>query len=148
MTKEREVTIMNWSYFDKFEVLTGKYLPDFGEGDNMATQVTTAVCKLVYKWYNDGDVYDNVHSGMRGWANNISSYANWLHAYTTAGDVLERIFGCFYDNEYEDILAALADALLTSEALEAYAKCDKTGSVYQCDGPFAFEESGYEEEEE
>ena len=46
----------------------------------MASQLVTAVNKLVYKWYNDGDVYDNIHS-LDNWANDLSSYANWPYKY-------------------------------------------------------------------
>ena len=51
-----------WSYFDKFETINDRYLPSQGEGETKATQVVTAVTKLVYKWYNDGDVYDNTYA--------------------------------------------------------------------------------------
>ena len=61
-----------WSYFNKFKELNNKYLPDMGEGETKATQVVTAVTKLVYKWYNDGDVYDNTYM-MKGWCNDLSS---------------------------------------------------------------------------
>ena len=47
------------SAFDKFEPIIDKYMPDIGEGDSLASQMVTAVNKLIYKWYNDGDVYDN-----------------------------------------------------------------------------------------
>ena len=41
--------------------LLDKYLPDEGEGKTMATQAVTAMCKIVYRWYNDGDVFDNTY---------------------------------------------------------------------------------------
>ena len=46
---------VDWGYYDnaKFEELNGKYLPERGEGETKATQIITAVNKLVYKWYND-----------------------------------------------------------------------------------------------
>lgn len=71
---------VDWSYFNKFDRANDEYLPSTGEGDTMATQVCTAVTKLVYKWYNDGDVFDNSY-GLEGWANDLSSYANWLYKY-------------------------------------------------------------------
>ena len=137
---------MNWDYFDKFEPITDKYLPAEGEGENTATQIVTAVTKLVYKWYNDGDVYDNTH-GMTGWCNDLSSYANWLHMHTSVGGILERIFeiGSDYD-AYEAILADIADALLKEEYLDRMANIVSFGSIYDCDGPFRFEE--YEDDDE
>ena len=66
---------VDWNYYDKIEALIDKYMSDRGEGENKASQTVTAINKLVYKWYNDGDVYDNTHY-LDGWANDISSYAN------------------------------------------------------------------------
>lgn len=52
---------ITWSSFDEKETneLEDKYLPNSGEGDNMATQAVTATSKLIYKYFNDGDVFDN-----------------------------------------------------------------------------------------
>lgn len=136
-----------WSYFDKFEEITNKYLPACGEGDTMATQVVTAVNKLVYKWYNDGDVYDN--SGyLKGWLNDLSSYANWLYQNIAVNEILERVWNCKDDGEYEDLLAALANYCLTDELLDVLAEKPKVGSIYECDGPFAFDISEDDEDEE
>ena len=74
-------------YLDKFNALIEEYMPWRGEGDTKASQVATAVNKLIYKWWNDGDVFDNVHSGMDGWVNDLSSYANWLEKNTTVADL-------------------------------------------------------------
>lgn len=138
---------MNWDYFDSFHELNTKYLPTRGEGDTQATQICTAVNKLVYKWYNDGDVYDNVRSPMTGWLNDLSSYANWMWNNTRAGDVLERIFICADGEEYEDLLVDLADMLLTKEVLEHADTLPKTGSVYKCDGPFEFSDEEDEDDD-
>ena len=90
---------VDWDYYDRFNELNDKYLPSQGEGETEATQAITAINKLVYKWYNDGDVYDNVNSGLSGWANDLSSYANWLHKNIDgASEILERIFELRYGN--------------------------------------------------
>ena len=103
----------------------------------MATQICTAVNKLIYKWYNDGDVFDNTYK-LDGWANDLSSYANWLYKWVKGTqEILDRI--CTADeNTYEQILKDLADTLLTKESLEYYAKLPAVGSVYVCDGKFEF----------
>jgi len=141
---------MEWSYFDKpeFQMVNGKYLPDMGEGDNMATQIVTAVNKLVYKWYNDGDVYDNTRY-MTGWCNDLSSYANWLHKHVPgATALLESVWDCHTDDEYEDLLAGLADMLLDDEDLEHAARRPKVDSIYDCDGPFEFNEMEDDDDED
>lgn len=152
-TENRITEGVDWDYFNKFSDIDKKYLPSQGEGDNMATQTVTAITKLVYKWYNDGDVYDNSNpAGLTGWANDLSSYANWLAKYIDgAKDILDRIFNINYgdDGEYEEILKDLCDEYETEEFLERMAKQEKVGSIYDCDGPYSFDESrNYDDEEE
>ena len=137
---------MEWNYFDKFDAITDKYLPERGEGSNRASQAVTAVCKLVYKWYNDGDVYDNT-CNMTGWANDLSSYANWLARYAGVKQILDGIWECADGEAYERILAGLADAVLDAEKLEHMSELPTVGSVYECDGEYRFEER-YEEDED
>ena len=137
--------MVDWDYFDRFKEVNNEYLPDRGEGETKATQIVTAVNKLVYKWYNDGDVFDNTY-GLDGWCNDLSSYANWLYDNTEeAPDILNRITDICRGDEYEELLKDLADVLLDTEFLEKETG-PATGSIYDCEGPFHFEE--YEEEEE
>ena len=102
---------VDWGYYDKFEDVNDNYLPYKGEGATKAMQITTAVNKLVYKYYNDGDVFDNTHY-LSGWANDLSSYANWLYYHTDARDILDKIIHCMTNEDYEDLLKELADKLL------------------------------------
>ena len=139
----------DWEYFNQFEAVTDAYLPARGEGDTLASQIVTAVCKIVYKWYNDGDVYDNTRY-LDGWANDLSSYANWLYKYAPLPGLvatLESVWDCYNGGEYEDILAEIADICLDPDILKELSESPKQGSVYECDGPFVFEEN-YEEEDE
>lgn len=129
---------VDWSYFDRFQITNDRYLPVRGEGSTKASQIVTAVTKLVYKWYNDGDVYDNRYF-MDGWCNDLSSYANWLVKYTDAGEILYRISDCRNDSDYEELLKDLADKFLDMEDLERQ-ETPAEGSIYDCDGPFVFEE--------
>lgn len=135
---------ISWDYFNKFEDINQKYLPDRGEGETIATQIVTAINKLIYKWYNDGDVFDNTYY-MEGWWNNLSSYANWLSQIPGCYEILEKIKVCRTDFEYETILKNLADNYLNKNYLKNYEKTEKLGSIYECDGPFRFEE--YQEDE-
>ena len=52
MNRVLEHAEVEWSAFDKFEPIIDKYMPDIGEGDSLASQMVTAVNKLIYKWYN------------------------------------------------------------------------------------------------
>lgn len=139
---------VDWSYFRKFEPFNRQYLPDRGEGDTLATQAATAVTKLVYKWYNDGDVYDNQH-GMQGWANDLSTYANWLLAHVGgAGRILSKIYNCHSDEDYEHILKDLADFVYDENKLAQLNEMPAEGSVYEEDGPFVFKDYDDDDDEE
>lgn len=138
---------VDWGYYDKFDSVNDKYLPSYGEGESLASQVVTAVNKLIYKWYNDGDVFDNVHSGLSGWCNDLSSYANWLYSHVPqCGSTLKSINDCSEDEEYENLLKDLADMLMTEDFLSSIEDSPKNGTIYSCSGPFMFSES-YEEDD-
>lgn len=139
---------VDWSYFDRFKQVNERYLPDRGEGSTMATQTVTAVNKLVYKWYNDGDVYDNTHS-LSGWCNDLSSYANWLYANNDErmkGLMLE-IYDASSESDYEDLLKKIVDLMLDEEDLEKKNNEGTRGSIYECDGPFQFVDYCEEDED-
>lgn len=145
---------VDWSYYDnRFDGVNDKYLPMRGEGETKATQIVTAVNKLVYKWYNDGDVFDNTHY-LDGWANDLSSYANWLYYHTESKVILDKIVHCFNNSDYEDLLKELADKLLNEEYLAEANKVKKTETIYNCIGKFKFVEDEedyddyYDEDEE
>ena len=135
-----------WDYYDKFEKINEKYLPVRGEGETKATQIVTAVNKLVYKWYNDGDVYDNTYL-LDGWWNDLSSYANWLDENVPfVSRILHGISGCKNHSDYEDLLKDLTDKLLDKDFLAEQDKLEKIGTIYKCDGSFEFRE--YEEDDD
>lgn len=137
-----------WHYFDKFDIICDQYLPARGEGDTMASQIVTAVCKLVYKWYNDGDVFDNTYL-LEGWWNDLSDFANWLYKNVPeSSDILISIGNCSSDGDYENLLKDLADTLLDETLLNEYAQFAKSGTVYSCAGPFKFVEDDEDEEED
>lgn len=136
---------VDWNYYDKFEGVLRMYLPDRGEGDTLASQCVTAINKLVYKWYNDGDVFDNNYL-LEGWANDLSSYANWLYKYIPrASYILDDIQDC-NENEYSYLLKSLADTFLDEEFLADISNMPAEGSIYDCDGPYSF--SLYQDDED
>ncbi len=138
-----------WEDFDRFNEVEKKYLPVQGEGETMATQAVTATTKLIYKWFNDGDVYDNVNSPMDGWCNDLSSYANWLATHVNGAEtILAKIFKCYSESEYTEILYALAVVVYNAEKLEKMNQLEKIGSIYKCDGVFEFNDNPYEDEDD
>lgn len=140
---------VDWGYYDKFDKLSDKYLPVRGEGETKATQIVTAVNKLVYKWYNDGDVFDNTYH-LEGWWNDLSSYANWLYKHTNVEvqNILDKISSCLWNEEYEDLLKELTDTLFNEEYLLIQNKLEKECSIYTCEGKFKFEELQDDDEDD
>lgn len=137
---------MEWDSFSRWAWADAKYLPARGEGETMATQAVTAIAKLVYKWYNDGDVYDNTHY-MDGWCNDLSSYANWLRRYVPGADgILDGISKCCLYDEYEALLYNLCEMVETEEYLAELNERPKVGSIYDCDGPYKFVENDDDED--
>lgn len=139
------------SEYDIYNSLLNEYLPSSGEGESKGEQLVTAVNKLIYKWYNDGDVFDNT-AYLSGWANDLSSYANWIYKYVpSARRVLDTVFDCTNDSEYEDLLWNLAQTTLDAEDIENLNKEPKVGSIYDCEGPYRFvedEDDYYDEDDE
>lgn len=129
---------VEWSYFDRFGSIEDKYLETRGEGNTKASQAVTAVTKLIYKWYNDGDVYDNTYN-LQGWCNDLSTYANWLAKYIPGcEEILENISVAYSEADYENILKDLADLVLDFDFLKQY-EVEKVDSIYECKGEFKFE---------
>lgn len=142
-----ETKNVDWNYFNKFDAITDKYLPATGQGNNMAQQAVAAMCKLVFKWYNDGDIYDTTNYHLNGWANDLSSYANWLHANTCIANELEGIYTANSEADYEHVLARCADKLMNEQVLAELASKAATGSIYECTGCFVWEEAQDEDED-
>lgn len=135
--KKRTRIVASYVWGDPhYDRMVGQYLPSQGEGNTMATQLATALNKLIYKWYNDGDVYDN-RFGMEGFANDISSHANWIYKhFPNTRKTLEKIYRCTSESQYVAILAELASLCWDDEDLENLDKKPKIDSIYNCDGPF------------
>ena len=123
-----------------------KYLPAHGDGDSMGTQAATAVSKVIYKWFNDGDVYDN-HYFLHGWCNDISGSANWLYMnIPETREILIRIKTIESEQEYTELLYDLISVV--DPLIPDLLKRNKIGNAYNEDGIFSFDESIEEDEEE
>lgn len=140
---ESQVIGVDWGYFDKFNDILKQYLSPKGQGNTYATQIVTAINNLVYHWYANGDVYDNVNSSMDGGANDLTCYANWLATYVDgASEILDKITEIKYGNGnmYELILKDLCDEYLTDEFLKIANESPLEGDIYKCSGPYEFDE--------
>ena len=138
----------DWDDFDRFECVINKYMPSRGEGETMASQTATAVNKLVYKFFNDGDVFDNTYY-LEGWWNDLSTYANWLANHVNgAENILDRIQYCKCYDDYAELLYDLCTVCLDDVLLNFLNANDKISSIYEEKGKYRFEEYVEDEEEE
>lgn len=137
----------NWNDFNKFEDKLSKYLLPKGQGNTIATQASACINKLVYKWFNDGDVYDNTYN-LKGWCNDLSSYANWLYWNIDGADVILRKIGLiFSEDEYTELLYELCEFMYNLDWDEMNKTVGKD-SIYESDGePFYFNEEEDDEED-
>ena len=139
---------VDWDEFDKFDSVQDLYLPVSGEGETKATQIVTAVTKLVYKYYNDGDVFDGTYELTHGY-NDLSSYANWLNNYCpNAAGHLAKIISAHSFDDYEDLLMGLAEMAFDEDFLAEMNKIPKEGSIYECDGVYKYGEYEYDEDKD
>lgn len=148
--KRMIVSSTDWESDPKYKNAVSKYLPDYGEGDNKAEQVVTAMNRLMFKWWNDGDVYDNhwANGLYTEGVNDLSSEANWLYKNgpRRLKFMMQGVHSCESEEDYEDLLSDIASQCFKPEYLEEASLQPKVGSVYNCDGPFSFEEY-YEDED-
>lgn len=140
--------IITWKDFSN-EKLENKYLPESGEGETKASQVVTAVIKLVYKWFNDGDVYDNTYA-LSGWANDLSNYANWIEKYIpNTSHILRKITEITTEDEYvSEILFPLFNYIFDENILSYFENQPKEGSIYDCNGLYQYAKEGIEDYDE
>ncbi len=139
---------VRWSYYDNATVdeINDKYLPWRGEGDTLATQIVTATNKLIYKWYNDGDAFDNTEH-LVGFGNDLSSYANWLNTHSIYGGILDGVFECKSESDYEDLLKEFSDKVFNLELLDSLNKLPADGTIYKCKGKFKFIDRSYDDDD-
>lgn len=124
---------LNSNDIDKYyEVLT-QYLPDTGEGDTMATQLATAVDRIVYRWFNDGDTI---------WTDECQPFADWLWENidgidTVIDDMNQYMFAGFpyikdltFRGIYENCLKRILDIATDRELLNSLDSRPLEGSVF------------------
>lgn len=123
-------------------------LPDNGEGETLGNQAFTAVNRIIYKWYNDGDIFDNVKTPLVGWANDLSSYANWLFTQDEMDneyvqEILDGINDVATEKDYENLIQELFYTVTEWIDEKDLLNKPKVGTIDECKGPFEFRK-GYD----
>lgn len=147
--QSKKILATDRSSFDVFKDMA-KYLPASGEGETMATQAWTAISKLVYRYYNGGDLpdnYSNIHL-KNEYGNDVSTYANWLD-----NNIIPTFYTSYInlqsEQAYENLL--LTVARYVADNIKS-GKLDKpmVDSIYTASGPFIFkeEQEDYEDDYE
>ena len=128
---------LNVKDLGKYYDVLSQYLPDTGEGDTMVTQLSTAVNRIVYRWFNDGDTI---------WTEECQSFADWLwqniaRIDAVIDDMNQYMFaGSPYIEDrtlsgiYEDCLKEILDIAADRDLLNDLDSRPANGSVYDCEG--------------
>ena len=127
MVEFNSLTDENSSY----SILTDKYLPSDGQGENKASQLVTAANNIIYGWYNNGDT-------ISGDGNDLTSYANWIDRHIREPEIRKILKGDFidYNDTYylSEIILPLIKFVFREDFLEGLAAQEIEGDIYECDG--------------
>ena len=114
-----------------YSILTDKYLPSEGQGENKASQLVTATNKIIYGWYNNGDT-------ISGDGNDLTSYANWIDRHIKEPEIrkiLKDDFIDYIDTCYlDEIILPLIKFVFREDFLEELASQEIEGDIYECSG--------------
>ena len=112
-------------------ILTDKYLPSVGQGENKASQLVTAANNIIYGWYKNGDT-------ISGDGNDLTSYANWIDKYIKEPEIRKILKDDFidYDDTYylSEIILPLIKFVFREDFLEKLASQEVEGDIYECSG--------------
>lgn len=104
-----------------------EYLPNKWEWETKAEQLATAVNKLIYRYYNDWDRYDE------DYGNNVSNYANWIEK--NAFELPESVST---NSEYEANLKEILNK--TMDMIDNLKNDKKVWSVYKTEWKWTYVE--------
>ena len=127
MVEFNSLTDENSSY----SILTDKYLPEDGQGENKASQLVTAANNIIYGWYNNGDT-------ISGNGNDLTSYANWIDKYIKEPEIRKILKDDYidYNDTYylSEIILPLIRFVFREDFLEGLASQEIEGDIYECSG--------------
>ena len=140
----------SWDDVDEYAKVLDQYLPASGEGDTMATQVATAVSRIGYHWFNDGDTI---------WTDECQSCADWLYKNVRGFDTVIRALNKQpfageqsleddderYSDIYGDKLKKLLDVSVNLD-LEWLNEEPAEGSFFDCEGPVLAKMKEYQDQ--
>ena len=127
MVEFNSLTDENSSY----SILTSKYLPEDGQGENKASQLVTAANNIIYGWFNNGDT-------ISGDGNDLTSYANWIDKHIKEPEIRKILKDDYinYDDTYylSEIILPLIRFVFREDFLEGLASQEIEGDIYECQG--------------
>ena len=114
-----------------YGILTNKYLPSEGQGENKASQLVTAANNIIYGWYNNGDT-------ISGDGNDLTSYANWIDRHIKEPEIrkiLKDDYIDYSDADYlDEIILPLIKFAFREDFLAGLASQGAEGDIYECQG--------------
>ena len=101
----------------EYDELWARLVPAEGPAATKAGEALRAMSRLYYRWYNDGD---KIERSMTEWATRASAARafNYLHGFRdaasgfTAQDLVENLLDAYTEEQYEEALEKMADAII------------------------------------
>lgn len=97
------------NYVEEFDKLFDELVPDVGPAATVAGEIVRAICRIVYRYYNDGD-----HVGVDYGNETCNAPARYL-MFASEGmldHLVNALWGIDIDPVYEERLRALAEGTL------------------------------------
>lgn len=93
----------------RIDSLFHELVPREGKADTVAGEIVRAVCRLGYRFYNDGDKI-----GVEYGKETCNQAARYLmnRAGENVAEIISGLWGMYFDDEYEAGLASLVEAVL------------------------------------
>ena len=114
-----------------YGILTNKYLPSRGQGENKASQLVAATNKIIYGWYNNGDT-------ISGDGNDLTSYTNWIDRHIKEPEIRKILKDDYidYNDTYylSEVILPLIKFVFREDFLDGLASQEAEGDIYECQG--------------
>ncbi len=129
----------------KLSELFNELVPARGKADSKAGEIVRATNQIIYRYFNDGD---KIGIGYGKETCNAPARFLILEGGLKVGDVVSRLWGLEYDDEYEMYLDDLGDEVIALLKKHPSLRKETTKDMWDYETPEDVDDSDWEEEYE
>ena len=129
----------------KLSELFNELVPARGKADSMAGEIVRATNQIIYRYFNDGD---KIGIGYGKETCNAPARFLLMVGGLKVGDVVSRLWGLEYDDEYEMYLDDLGDEVIALLKKHPELRNETTKDMWDYEEPEDVDDSDWEEEYE